>query len=176
MNLKIEYLPLEALTPYERNARKHEAADVQTIKNSIKEFEMCDPIGIWGDKNIIVEGHGRLIALKELGHTQAPCIRLDHLTDEQRRAYALAHNKTAELSAWDFDKVEAEISALEIDMEQFGFFENKDDSTGATERDDLSDKVAEVYEVIVECADEYEQEQVFNKLQEEGLQCRVLTL
>lgn len=121
MELKIEYLPLDALTPYERNARKHEAADVQTIKNSIKEFEMCDPIGIWGDKNIIVEGHGRLMALKELGHTQAPCIRLDHLTDEQRRAYALAHNKTAEMSEWDFDKVEAEIANIEIDMEQFGF-------------------------------------------------------
>lgn len=175
MELKIEYLPLEALTPYERNARKHEAADVQTIKNSIKEFGMSDPIGIWGDKNIIVEGHGRLLALKELGHTQAPCIRLDHLTDEQRRAYALAHNKTAEMSAWDFDKVESEIAALEMDMSQFGF-ENKDDSKGTTERDDLSEKVAEVYEVIVECADEFEQEEVFNRLQEEGLQCRVLTL
>ena len=121
MQLKIEYLPLEALTPYERNARKHEAADVQTIKNSIKEFEMCDPIGIWGDKNIIVEGHGRLMALKELGRTQAPCIRLDHLTDEQRRAYALAHNKTAEMSEWDFDLVESELADIEIDMEQFGF-------------------------------------------------------
>ncbi len=121
MELKIEYLPLEALTPYERNARKHEAADVQTIKNSIINFGMCDPIGIWGDKNIIVEGHGRLMALKELGHAQAPCIRLDHLTDEQRRAYALAHNKTAEMSEWDFDLVESELSDIEIDMEQFGF-------------------------------------------------------
>ena len=113
--------PVDALTPYERNARKHEAADVQTIANSITEFEMCDPIGIWGDKNIIVEGHGRVLALKQLGRTQAPCIRLDHLTDEQRRAYALAHNKTAEMSSWDFDKVEAEIANIEIDMEQFGF-------------------------------------------------------
>lgn len=113
--------PVDALTPYKHNARRHEAADVQTIANSITEFEMCDPIGIWGDKNIIVEGHGRVLALKQLGRTQAPCIRLDHLTDEQRRAYALAHNKTAEMSSWDFDKVEAEISSIEIDMEQFGF-------------------------------------------------------
>ena len=127
MKLKIEYLPLEVLTPYERNARKHEAADVETIKNSINEFGMSDPIGIWGDKNIIVEGHGRLLALKELGHTQAPCIRLDHLTDEQRRAYALAHNKTAEMSSWDFDAVESEIAALEMDMSQFGFEIDIDD-------------------------------------------------
>jgi DNA modification methylase len=133
MELKIEYLPLEALTPYERNARKHEAADIATIKNSIKEFEMCDPIGIWGDKNIIVEGHGRLLALKELGHTQAPCIRLDHLTDEQRRAYALAHNKTAEMSEWDLDLVESEIAALEMDMSQFGFDIDSDDEITVVE-------------------------------------------
>lgn len=113
--------PVDALTPYKRNARRHEAADVQTIANSITEFEMCDPIGIWGDKNIIVEGHGRVLALKQLGRTQAPCIRLDHLTDEQRRAYALAHNKTAEMSSWDFDKVAAEIANIEINMQQFGF-------------------------------------------------------
>ena len=174
MELKIEYLPLEALTPYERNARKHEAADVQTIKNSIIDFEMCDPIGIWGYKNIIVEGHGRMLALKELGRTHAPCIRLDHLNDEQRRAYALAHNKTAEMSEWDFDNVEAEIANIEIDMTRFGF--EDDDKSTAKEREDLSDDVAEVYEVIVECADEIEQEKIFNRLQEEGLQCRVLTL
>jgi ParB-like chromosome segregation protein Spo0J len=121
MELKIEYLPIEDLTPYERNARKHEAADVQTIANSITEFEMCDPIGVWGYKNIIVEGHGRVLALKQLGRTQAPCIRLDHLTDEQRRAYALAHNKTAEMSSWDFENLASEMSELETDMTQFGF-------------------------------------------------------
>ena len=176
MELKIEYLPLDALTPYDRNARKHEAADVETIKNSIRAFDMCDPIGIWGDKNIIVEGHGRLMALKQLGHTQAPCIRLDHLTDEQRRAYALAHNKTAEMSEWDFDKVESELAALEMDMAQFGFENSTDDENKQTERDDLSDKVSEVFEVIVECADEFEQEEIFNRLSGEGLQCRVLTL
>ena len=121
MELKIEYLPIDELTPYERNARRHEAADVQTIANSITEFEMCDPIGIWGEKNIIVEGHGRVLALKQLGRTQAPCIRLDHLTDEQRRAYALAHNKTAEMSSWDFENLAIEMSELETDLTLFGF-------------------------------------------------------
>lgn len=125
-HLKIEYLKIGDLTPYENNARKHEKADLQTIENSIKEFGMIDPIGIWGDKNIIVEGHGRLLALKELGYSEAPCIRLDHLTDEQRKAYALAHNKTAEMSDWDFDKLELELSHLEeigMDMSDFGFDE-----------------------------------------------------
>lgn len=75
-----------------------------------------------GQKNIIVEGHGRLIAAKELGYEKVPCIRLDHLTDEQRRAYGLAHNKTAELSTWDFGKLEAELMDLsDFGMSDFGF-------------------------------------------------------
>ena len=124
--LQIEYLQISDLRAYENNARKHEKEDLQAIENSIVEFGMCDPIGIWGDKNIIVEGHGRLYVLQKLKHETAPCIRLDHLTDEQRRAYALAHNKTAELSEWDFEKLEAELSALndlDFDMQKFGFEE-----------------------------------------------------
>lgn len=120
--LKIEYINLDKLTPYENNARNHTPDDLATIQASIDHFGMCDPIGIWGDKNIIVEGHGRMLALKALGKTVAPCIRLDHLTDEQRRAYALAHNKTAEMSRWDFGKLELELAELsEMDMTAFGF-------------------------------------------------------
>lgn len=121
-NLRIEYIPLDELTPYETNARKHEEADLRTIINSIDEFGMCDPIGIWGKNNVIVEGHGRRLALIELGYTEAPCIRLDHLSDEQRRAYALAHNKTAEMSAWDELLLSGELSEIvDIDMTDFGF-------------------------------------------------------
>ena len=116
MQLRIEYIPLENLTPYEKNARLHTEVDLATIRKSIEEFGMCDPIGIWSDKNVIVEGHGRMLALKALGHTEAPCIRLDHLTDEQRRAYALAHNKTAEMSKWDFEMLDSEIAELDLDM------------------------------------------------------------
>lgn len=122
VELKIEYLPVDALKPYEKNARKHTDADVQNIVASIDEFGFDDPIGIWGDENLIVEGHGRLLAAKKLGMETVPCIRLDHLTDEQRRAYALAHNKTAEMSEWDFDILPEELSEiLDIDMSQFGF-------------------------------------------------------
>ena len=81
-------------------------------------------MGIWGDKNIIVEGHGRLIAAKEMGLEKVPVIRLDHLTDTQRRDYAIRHNRTAELSAWDFGKLEEEIARLEIegvDLSGLGF-------------------------------------------------------
>lgn len=119
--LNIEYLPVSALKPYERNARKHTDTDIGTIVNSIKEFGFDDPIGIWGDENLIVEGHGRLLAAQKLGMQEVPCIRLDHLTDEQRRAYALAHNKTAEMSSWLTDVLQNEIDNIDLDMSKFGF-------------------------------------------------------
>lgn len=122
--LKIVYLPPGDLTPYEKNAKKHASADIEAIKASIKELGgFNDPIGIWGDRNIIVEGHGRQIAALELGLEKVPCIRLDHLTDEQRRAYALAHNKTQELADYDFSILGEELAELELDfdMSSFGF-------------------------------------------------------
>lgn len=119
--LRIDYLPIGDLKPSDRNARKHTKTDVQAIVESIKAFGFNDPIGIWG--GTIVEGHGRLLAAQKLGMTEVPCIRLDHLTDEQRRAYALAHNKTAELSEWDFSALEAELDDLcgLFDLAAIGF-------------------------------------------------------
>lgn len=132
MELQIVYMRPDELRPYEKNARKHAPEDVEAIKASIRELGgFNDPIGIWGPDNIIVEGHGRLIAAKELGLERVPCIRLDHLTDEQRRAYALAHNKTAELSGWDFTELEAELAELEMDfdMSEFGFDDPSSDTS-----------------------------------------------
>lgn len=135
MKLSIEYININELKPYEKNARKHEKADVSTIKASIEEFGMCDPIGIWGENNVIVEGHGRLMALKELGYEEVPCIRLDFLSDEQRRAYALAHNKTAEMSDWDFNILDSELDNIfDIDMTDFGF-EFEEEEPEVTEDD-----------------------------------------
>ena len=119
-NLKIEYVAVDSLAPYEKNARSHGKEDLKAIEDSIREFGFVDPIGVWHD--IIVEGHGRLLAAKQIGMTEVPVIRLDQLTDEQRRAYALAHNKTAELSGWDFNVLASELQDIaEIDMSKFGF-------------------------------------------------------
>ena len=142
LRLQIEYIEIDDLTPYKNNARKHEAADVEAVQKSIDKFGMCDPIGIWSKNNIIVEGHGRLLALKQLGHTVAPCIRLDHLSDEGRRAYALAHNKTAELSAWFDDRVEDEIKSLKgfnINMADFGFDVSEFEEPAAVASDDFDE-------------------------------------
>ena len=120
-NLTIEVLKIDDLKPYKKNAKKHPKKQIEKIANSIEAFGMNDPIGIWGKDNLIVEGHGRLEALKQLGYDEVPCIRLDHLNDEERRAYTLAHNKVAE-SEWDFDLLNEEIDNIfSFDMEDFGF-------------------------------------------------------
>lgn len=119
---EIQTLPIDKLTPYEKNARRHAADDVDAIAASIQEFGFSDPIGVWGDRNLIVEGHGRLLAAKKLGMTEVPCIRLDHLSDSQRKAYALAHNRTAELSDWDAELLTLELGDIsDIDMTRLGF-------------------------------------------------------
>lgn len=124
--LHIEYVPVDDLKPYDKNARKHGDFDVDAIAESIRKFGFNDPIGVWGKDNLIVEGHGRLLASKKLGMKKVPIIHLDHLSDEQRRAYALAHNKTAENSEWDMEMLAEELESLndaglDLDMSSFGF-------------------------------------------------------
>ena len=122
----VEMIPVGDLKIYKRNAKKHTPEQIEQIINSIKAFGMNDPIGIWGKDNVIVEGHGRFLALQEMGETGVvPCIRLDHLTDEQRRAYALAHNKLTMNTDFDNQMLLPELEALEdiYDMADFGFDE-----------------------------------------------------
>lgn len=172
--LQIEYVKPSMLKEYKNNAREHHEADVNAIAASITEFGFNDPIGIWHDE--IVEGHGRLLAAIQLGLKEVPIIRLDALTDEQRKAYALAHNKTAELSNWNFDLLESELAELgNIDMSQFGFDEDAF-TEPEKERKDKSGDITEQWQVIIDCADEQEQAELFNRLTGEGLQCRALTL
>ena len=146
-DLKIVYLDPHELTPYENNTRKHAPDDIDQIKASIEADGFNDPIGIWGEENLIVEGHGRQIAALEMGLDKVPCIRLDHMTETQRRDYAIRHNRTAELSRWDFANLEEEIAALKIegvDLSglKFEFDSVQDDFTDAKtefEQDEIPD-------------------------------------
>lgn len=118
--MEIEYVPIDSIKPYAGNAKKHPAEQIEQIKESVKQFGFRDPIGVWNGE--VVEGHGRLIAAQELGMETVPVIRLDDMTDEQRRAYTLVHNKLTMNSGFDADMLALELDALpEIDMEQFGF-------------------------------------------------------
>lgn len=120
MQLKIEYLSVGSLKPYEKNAKRHPADQVDHIANSIREFGFRQPLVIDKD-NVIVIGHGRLLAAKKLGLDTVPCVRADDLTDEQIKALRLADNKTNE-SEWDFDLLDGELDDIfDIDMGEFGF-------------------------------------------------------
>lgn len=152
MELKIEYLPIKALKPYEKNTRKHQKKDVDNIAKSIEKYGMCDAIGIWGEQNTIVEGHGRMLACKQLGMTEVPCVRLDHLTDEQRREYAIAHNATAELSEWDLDILPDELAELDLSDFDFDFgIEDEEEETEIVE--DEAPEVDEENEPIAKLGD-----------------------
>ena len=145
MKLKVEYIPIEDIKPYENNAKIHTEEQIEQIKKSIEEFGMNDPIGIWGKDNIIIEGHGRLMALKELGWTEAPVIRLDDLTDDQRKAYTLIHNQTTMNTGFDIDILNEELQSIDLDMSDFGFDEFIVDNI-EEEQEIVEDEVPEVPE------------------------------
>jgi hypothetical protein len=119
-DLKVEWVDIEGIKPYENNAKEHPAEQISQIKKSIQEFGFNDPLAIW--KNKCVCGHGRLLAAKELGLTKLPIIRLDHLTDEQRRAYTLVHNQLTMNSGFNLDTLKVELDNIgDIDLSEMGF-------------------------------------------------------
>ncbi|MCL2310880.1 MAG: site-specific DNA-methyltransferase [Firmicutes bacterium] len=120
--MEIIKLPINSIKKYENNAKIHTEEQIQHIINSIKQFGFNDPIGVSTDQNICVEGHGRLEALKQLGYKDVECIRLDHLTDEERRAYALVHNQSTMETHFDDDLLKIELDNIfDLDMSDFGF-------------------------------------------------------
>ncbi len=111
---------VEDVVPYENNPRKNDVA-VSAVAKSIQEFGFRVPI-IIDKENVIVAGHTRLRAAEQLGMKTVPAIRADDLTDEQVKAFRLVDNKTAELSAWDYQKLADELVELRgVDMAAFGF-------------------------------------------------------
>lgn len=117
--MQIVEKPVGELIPYENNPRKNDEA-VQYVAASIREFGFKVPIVIDRD-GVVVAGHTRLKAAKELGLKTVPCIVADDLTEEQVKAFRLADNKTSEVAGWDFSLLDIELDGLDMDMEQFGF-------------------------------------------------------
>ena len=130
MELRIEYIDPDKLVPYENNAKQHPDEQVEHIANSIREFGFRQPIVVDAN-NVVVIGHGRLLAAKKLGLETVPVVRADDLTEAQVKALRLADNKTNE-SGWDFTALEAELDELsaEIDMADFGFDSVSEDGFG----------------------------------------------
>lgn len=109
--LHIEYLPTGALRPYPRNARTHSRKQIRQIADSIERFGFTNPILI-DKESMVLAGHGRLAAAQFLGLTQVPCVRLEHMTPAQKRAYVLADNKLALNAGWDDQILAEELEAL----------------------------------------------------------------
>ena len=119
MELKIEYVDINSIKPYENNPRHNEEA-IPYVMNSIKEFGFKNPI-IIDKNNVIIAGHTRLESAKRLGMKEVPIIHADDLTEEQVKAFRLADNKVGEKSSWDFELLDEELEDLDINMEDFGF-------------------------------------------------------
>ena len=120
--MQIEISLISDLIPYANNARTHSDEQVTQIASSIKEFGFNNPILIDKDNGIIA-GHGRLEAAKKLGYTEVPTIKLEHLTDTQRKAFILADNRIALNSGWDTTLLSLELKELdtELDLTSLGF-------------------------------------------------------
>lgn len=120
--LKIVYKKISDLTPYENNPRLNDGA-VDAVAKSIEEFGFKVPIVIDKD-GVIVAGHTRLKAAKQLQIDEVPCIVAEDLNEEELKAFRLADNKVSELAGWDWDKLQDELEQLQemdIDMGEFGF-------------------------------------------------------
>lgn len=118
--MEITKIKLSDIKPYEGNAKLHPEEQIAQIKESIREFGNNDPIAV-DENNIIIEGHGRYIALKELGYEEAECIILRGMTEDQKNAYRLVHNKLTMNSGFDIEILEKELENISIDMGKYDF-------------------------------------------------------
>jgi len=121
--MQVEDRQIDELIPYARNARTHSDEQISQVAASVKEFGFNDPVAVDGESGII-EGHARVLAAKKLGMEQVPVIELSHLSDVQKRAYILAHNKLTENAGWDNELLAVEMSELKAvgveDLTGFG--------------------------------------------------------
>src|SRR3954452_15810639 len=119
----IVHMTIDDLVPHQGNARTHSRRQIAQIADSIKRFGFLNPVLIDGS-NQIIAGHGRIAAAKKLGLTSVPTLRIEHLSDDERRAYVLADNRLAEKAGWDRELLAIELQHLveiEFDTTIIGF-------------------------------------------------------
>ena len=112
MTSEMERVPVEKLIPYINNARTHSPEQIKKLRASLREFGFVNPVIIDRSYNVIA-GHGRIMAAKEEGITEVPCVYADHLTEAQKKAYILADNRMALDAGWDEEMLRVEIEALQ---------------------------------------------------------------
>lgn len=171
--MEIRNISTKDLVPYDRNTKKHDKTQINNVAESIKQYGFVQPIVIDKD-NVVVIGHCRLLAAKQLKMKEVPCVCVDDLTEEQVKALRIVDNKSNE-SEWDFDILPDELVELDLSAFDFDFGVNLDeDDTETKEREEI--KLNESVSVVVECSDDEEAEAIFEKLSEEGYKCHISTL
>lgn len=123
----MQLVATEKLVPYVNNARTHSAEQIMKLRSSLREFGFINPIIIDKDYNIIA-GHGRLMAAKDEGIREVPCVFVDYLTEAQKKSYILADNRMALDAGWDKELLKVEIEALQaedFDLGLTGFDEKE---------------------------------------------------
>ncbi len=126
--MKIEYIAIGKVTPYEKNNRTHPEKQVLHIAKSIEQFGFNQPIVV-DEANVVLVGHGRLLAAKHLGMEKIPVLKIPDLTAQKKRAYRILDNKLQNDSTWDIKNLELELDSLELDgfdMAEFGLDDLRD--------------------------------------------------
>ena len=109
---ELQLVPIDRLVPYINNARTHSPAQITKLRSSLREFGFINPVIIDRDYGVIA-GHGRILAAKEEGLTEVPCVFADHLTEAQKKAYIIADNRMALDAGWDEELLRVEIESLQ---------------------------------------------------------------
>ena len=155
--MEIIDMPISEIVPYENNPRHNEAA-VEKVMKSIHEFGFKVPIVVDAD-HIVLAGHTRLLAAKELGMKKVPVIVASDLNEARAKAFRLADNKVSEFSSWDIGKLEEELAGLacldELDMTEFGFDVNFDDDEEAPAEFDNYDEHVKTEHKCPKCGYEW---------------------
>lgn len=181
--MDIEQIDVDALTPYAGNARMHTEEQVDQIARSLKEFGFINPI-LADAQNVIIAGHGRLLAAMKLGLKRVPVVRVEHLTDAQRKAYTIADNRLALDAAWDWAMLAKEMETLThegVDLMLLGFSDGEmellerlgsGEAEGVTENVNVGD---DRFLLQVEFDSEDQLQVEFEAMQSRGFKCKVLT-
>jgi ParB-like chromosome segregation protein Spo0J len=175
--MKTTNLPLEKLIPYAGNPRKNDHA-VETVASAIKRFGFRVPVLAKSDGSLI-DGHLRVKAAKHLGMEEVPVVLCDDLSESDIKALRISINRMAELADWDSELLSTELEGLAaegITLEDVGFDEDSLPKVPSEIERDSIDSLPNTFEVIAECENEKQQQEIYELLMSQNVSCRLSTL
>lgn len=171
--MKINYINISDIFCYPKNSKIHLKDQIKKVANSIKTFGWVQPIVI-DSKNEIIIGHCRFEAGKLLDLEKVPCLQVENLTKEQIKALRLADNKLNE-SEWNMEMVIEELGMIDINLQKIIDFDA--DDLGINMPSEAKEiKIEKIFQIIIDCKDENEQEQIYEQLKNMGLNPRIINV